>query len=237
MNVTNVDLGKWRIQLNRQPTNDFIINVDSTVYGPPVEKLSIAGQDTLDNQVDLTWTQAAEITSTVSIYATTDSITTTASYTSTQLTTDAAGIQAAQVLTTDLGVVTQFGGSYVGSYTYLPGKQTITEAVDLSFLQSGTYSLWLEVDDGQNPPTRRYFPGTATVWHDWQENWQANVAVTPHLGGLTVAWGEHPNPDVDGYTIELTSAGNNSDPDTFSSKWARPSPRPSLVCRLSRPIL
>ncbi len=216
MNVTNADLGNWRIQLNREPTYDFIINVDGTVYGPPVEKLSIAGQETLDNRVDLTWTQAAEITSTVSIFATTDTITTTASYTSTQLTTDANGIQAAQVPTTDLGTVTQFGGSYVGSYSYLPGKQTITEAVDLSFLRSGTYSLWLEVDDGQNPPTRRYFPGTATVWHDWQEKWQANVAVTPQLGGLTVAWGEHPNPDVDGYEIELTSVGNNSDPDIFS---------------------
>lgn len=216
MNVTNAEMGKWRIQLNREPTYDFIINVDGTVYGPPVEKLSIAGQNTLDNQVDLTWTQAAEITSTVSIYATTDTITTTASYTSTQLTTDANGIQAAQVLTTDLGTVTQFGGSYVDSFTYLPGKQTLTEAVDLSFLRSGTYSLWLEVDDGQNPPTRRYFPGTATVWHDWQEKWQANLTATPQLGGLTVAWDEHPNPDVDGYEIELTSVGNNSDPDIFS---------------------
>ncbi len=216
MNVTNVGMGKWQVMLNREPTYDFIINVDGTVYGPPVEKLAIGGQDTLDNQVDLTWTQTAEITSTVSIYATTDTITTTASYTGTQIITDTNGIQATQVLTTDLGVVTQFGGMYVQSFTYLPGKQTLTEAVDLSFLRSGTYSLWLEVDDGQNPPTRRYFPGTATVWHDWQENWQANMAVTPQLGGLTVAWGEHPNPDVDGYTIELTSSGNNSDPDTYS---------------------
>ncbi len=216
MNVTNVGMGKWQVMLNREPTYDFIINVDGTVYGPPVEKLAIGGQDTLDNQVDLTWTQTAQITSTVSIYATTDTITTTASYTGTQTVTDASGIQATQVVTTDLGTVTQFGGQYVTSFTYLPGKQTPTETLDLSSLRSGTYSLWLEVDDSLNPPTRRYFPGTATVWHDWEESWQANLTVDPKLGSLTIAWDEHPNPDIDGYEVQLTANGANADEDTFA---------------------
>ena len=216
MNVTGADQGKWQLVLSRQPTYDFLITVDGTVYGPPVEKLAIGGQDTLDNQVDLTWTQTAQITSTVSIYATTDTITTTASYTGTQTVTDANGIQASQVVTTDLGTVTQFGGQYVTSFTYLPGKQTSTETLDLSSLRSGTYSLWLEVDDSLNPPTRRYFPGTATVWHDWEENWQANLTVDPKLGSLTIAWDEHPNPDVDGYEVQLTANGANADEDTFA---------------------
>ncbi len=215
MNVTNADLGAWRIQLNRQPTDDFIINVDGTVYGPPVTNMDMVSHETVNNQVDLTWTQAAEITTTVSIYATQDAITTTASYTGTEMVTDANGIQASQVVTTDLGTVTQFGGSYVGSFTYLPGTQTLTESVDLSSLPSGTYHLWLDVDDSRNPPTDRYFPGTVTVFHDWQATWQANVSVTPALGGLTVAWDQHPNPDVDGYEIEVSSTGDVNNPDSF----------------------
>lgn len=216
MNVTNAALGNWQIKLNRQPTYNFIINVDGTVYGPPLEKLSMQNQHNLDNHVDLSWTQSAQLTSTVTIYATQDAITTTASYTQTQLVTDTTGVVASQVMTTDLGTVTQFGGYPVADFTYLPGKQTLNQQIDLSW-RSGTYNLWVEVDDGENPPARRYFPGTATVWHPWTESWQANLAVQPTLGGLTVAWDEDTNPDVDGYEILVTAIGEDvSNEDSFS---------------------
>lgn len=215
MNVTNAAQGQWRIVLNRQPTADFIINVDGTVYGPPVEKLVIANHFDADNQVNLSWTQNAVVTSTVSIYATQDTITSTASYTETQPVIDANGIMASQVVTVDVGTVTQFGGYPVAQFSYLAGSRTPTEQVDLAFLRSGSYHLWLEVDDGENPPTRRYFPGTVTVWHPWQTSWQANVSATPTVSGLLVAWDEHPNPDSDGYEIEVTTAGDLTDADSF----------------------
>ncbi len=35
--------------------------------------------------------------------------------------------------------------------------------VDLKALPSGTYTLWIEADDGINPPIRHYLPETATM--------------------------------------------------------------------------
>ncbi|RME65699.1 MAG: hypothetical protein D6790_01470, partial [Caldilineae bacterium] len=215
LNVTDARLGQWKLHLSRQPTVDFVINVDGTVYGPPVDKMAVAGKETLDNQVTLSWRQTTELTSTVTIHAMQGPITTTASFTDTQQVVNAAGITATEVVTTDLGEVTQFGGLPVAQFTYLPGQQTPSETVNLAGLRSGTYSLWLEVDDGRNPPTRKHFPGKVTVWHDWADNWTANLQVTPVLGGLQVAWDEHTNPDVDGYEIELTAIGDSTDPDTF----------------------
>lgn len=215
MNVTDAQPGQWRVQMSRQPTTDFVIDVDGTVYGPPVEKLAVSGKESLDNQVTLSWTQTAELTTTVTIYAMQGALTTTASYTDTRQVVNAAGITATEVVTTDLGEVTQFSGAPVAQFTYLPGPQTPSESVDLSSLRSGVYSLWLEVDDGRNPPTRKHFPGTVTAWHDWADNWTANLRVTPVLGGLQVEWDEHPNPDVDGYEIELIAGGNSTDPDSF----------------------
>ena len=215
MNVTDAQPGLWRVQMSRQPTTDFVIDVDGTVYGPPVEKLVLSGKESLDNRATLSWSQTAELTSTVTLYAMQGALTTTASYTDTRQVVNAAGISATEVVTTDLGEVTQFSGAPVARFTYLPGAQTPSESVDLSSLRSGVYSLWLEVDDGRNEPTRKHFPGTVTVWHDWADDWTANLQVTPVLGGLQVAWDEHANPDVDGYEIELTAIGDSTDPDSF----------------------
>ncbi len=216
MNVTDAQLGEWKLHLSRQPTYEFVVNVDGTLYGPPVEKLAVSGKEALDNQVTLNWTQTTELTSTVTIYAMQGPLTTTASYTDTRQVVTAAGITATEVVTTDLGEVTQFSGAPVAQFTYLPGKQTPSESVNLAALRSDVYTLWLEVDDSRNPPTRKHFPGTATVWHDWVDNWTANLQVTPTLGGLQVEWDKHSNPDVDGYEIELTAIGDSADPDTFA---------------------
>ncbi len=100
-------------------------------------------------------------------------------------------------------MVTQFGGSPVKTFTYASGAVTPTERIDLSSLKSGVYNLWLEVDDGRNTPSRKYFPGEVAVEHPWAETWPGNTAVTPALGGLNVSWAPNANTDVDGYELRI----------------------------------
>lgn len=215
INITNAALGQWSIVLNREPTAEFIIDVSGTVYGPPVAKLAISGQNDSNNVVDLAWTQSTPLSSTVTIYATQDTITDTASYTKTAPFLRPDGIMASQTITVELGTVTKFGGYPVAEFAYDGGAQAPSESLDLESLKSGGYRLWLEVDDGENPPTRRYFPGTATVLHPWDEAWTTTTVITPERGALSVAWDAHPNPDVDGYEIHITANGDDADEDTY----------------------
>ena len=213
LNVTHAELGHWQVILSHQPKRPFFVNVAGTAYGPPVDKLTLAAQTNLDNKVDLSWTQSAVTNTAVTIYASQGPITTTTTLSNSQFITGTNKGSAAQA---NVAVVTQFGGVPVSAFSYPAGAQNRTEKVDLSFLRSGTYNLWIEVDDGRNAPARLYFPGTVTVWHPWEENWQSNLTVQPTQGGLTVAWDENANADVDGYEIQVTALGENSaDADTY----------------------
>ncbi len=213
LNVTHAELGHWQVILSHQPKRPFFVNVAGTAYGPPVDKLTLAAQTNLDNKVDLSWTQSAVTNTAVTIYASQGPITTTTTLSNSQFITGTNKGAAAQA---NVAVVTQFGGVPVSAFSYPAGAQNRTEKVDLSFLRSGTYNLWIEVDDGRNAPARLYFPGTVTVWHPWEENWQSNLTVQPTQGGLTVAWDENANADVDGYEIQVTALGENSaDADTY----------------------
>jgi hypothetical protein len=82
-----------------------------------------------------------------------------------------------------------------------------TYALDLSQLESGTYWIWLEVEDGRNPPVRTYAPDPITVDYseqlttDANTNWDADIEVTPGYRQLDVRWDRNPHPDIDGYVL------------------------------------
>ena len=101
MNVTKAELGQWQIVLNRQPTHQFIVNVNGTKYGPPVEKLALQNLNHTNNTVDLSWSHSAVSNTLVSIYASQGQITTTAGYT--ELVATSSGLAPSQVVTVDLG--------------------------------------------------------------------------------------------------------------------------------------
>ena len=204
--VTNAQVGRWQVFLSREPANSFVFNAMGTVYAAPVEQLKVVGANDVDNHVDLSWHQTSDITSTAVIYATQDPITTTARYTDTTTVTQTNGLTATEVITVDAGIVTQFGGVAVAEFALDKGDQTISRTIDLGDIKTGSYSLWLEVNDGRNTPTRKYFPGKVAVWHPWQDTWTGNVRLTPQAGALTVAWDSHPNPDVDGYEVEIQTS-------------------------------
>ena len=205
INITDAMLGPWKIYLNRQPANEYVVDVRGTVYGPPVEQMKATPQDNT-NTVALDWHQTTELTSTVTVYATQEAITSTASYTDTQQFIRPDGTSGTQEVQVDAGVVTQFTGLPVAEYTIGKGSLDIARQIDLGDLKTGSYSLWLEVNDGRNEPTRQYFPGKISVYHTWADTWTANVKVKPQQGALTVTWDKYPNPDADGYDIEVASS-------------------------------
>ncbi|KPL91703.1 PKD domain-containing protein [Herpetosiphon geysericola] len=213
LNVTNAELGQWKLVLQRAPAFDFIINVSGTVYGPPIEKLAVSNQNDSNNLVDLAWMQSTPYTATATIYASQDTITDTASYTKTNNFLRADGIMATETITVDVGTVTKFGGYPLASFDYAEGSQNASETLDLSSLKSGVYNLWLEVNDGQNPPSRQYFPNTVSVLHELQPTWTSTTVITPGYGSLDIAWEPHPNPDIDGYEIHVRSQNDQFDED------------------------
>jgi hypothetical protein len=118
----------------------------------------------------------------------------------------------------------------------------ITTTLDLSFLESGAYKLWVRVEDGVSPPVQGYVWGVDTYtsgelptsWNrvriaatdydagrqlagaaviaidhsdSWADTWTAtmNTEITPE--GLYVEYTPYDHPDVDGYLLELTGAG------------------------------
>lgn len=215
LNVTNAALGEWKLVLNRAPAYDFIINVSGTVYGPPISDLAVTNQNDGDNSVDLAWTQSTPFTSTATIYASQDTITDTASYTKTNNFMRPDGIMATETITVDVGTVTKFSGYPLVSFDYAEGLQNADETLDLSSLKSGVYNLWLEVNDGQNPPSRHYFPNTVSVLHAWEPTWTTTSVITSSYGSLDVAWTKHPDPDVDGYEIHVRNEADQFDEDSY----------------------
>ena len=203
MNVTGAEMGQWQLVLSRQPTYAFIINVDGTKAGPPLAKLHMTNLSHASNTVDLSWTQSAISPTKVTVYASQGQITTTVS----APTATVGGVQAKPEI---VGTATQFGGKPVMQFAIGAGPQVLTKTVDLTFLQSGTYNVWIEVDDGMNTPARQYFPGTVAVEHDWQDTWQAGTLVTPTLGGLIVSWNGNTHPDVDGYELRLNAPSSDA---------------------------
>jgi hypothetical protein len=103
------------------------------------------------------------------------------------------------------------GVALVEGVTSQAGKTT----VDLKLIPSGTYGLWIEADDGVNPPVRHYIPVgnglfSVTVNHGgtFPTQWTADVELTPDLKNrsLLVEWQPLAHPDIDLYRLQLRYA-------------------------------
>lgn len=237
LSMKDAEEGFWRAKLSRQPNYDFLVDVIGLSRGPAVSDLYITEQDFDNETITLEWLQTEGLTSTVTIYATQDAITTTASYTDTQLTRGADGLMVTEVITVDLGTVTRFEGIPLAVFENVAcldyarckeppdsrqlrlaeeeGMVEIIQEVDVSGLRSGVYRLWLEVDDGEAHPSRTYFPGTVTVARfadpDAPDTWTSNVTAEPSFGALELSWDAHPNPDVHWYEVEMIARSIGSE--------------------------
>ena len=97
-----------------------------------------------------------------------------------------------------------FSGLPIASNVSTTRDGSLSQAdLDLSQLASGMYYVWVNVDDGRNPPTRVYAPNPVYVSHTWQERWSAAFASSSAFRAFDLSWQRHPNPDVDGYRLQI----------------------------------
>ncbi|WP_165774636.1 PKD domain-containing protein [Candidatus Viridilinea mediisalina] len=237
LSIKDAEHGPWRAKLSRQPNFEFLVDIIGLSRGPAVSDLFIAEHDFDAETMTLEWVQTEGLTSTVTIYATQNPITTTASFTRTDQVQGANGLMSTEVITEDLGVVTNFDGIPIAVFENVaclndpkcspppasrqlqPAATTdavhVRQEVNVRSLRSGVYRLWIEVDDGTGHPSRTYFPGTATVGRfadpDAPDTWTSNVKAEPTFGTLNLSWDAHPNPDVYWYEVELNSRSMGSE--------------------------
>ncbi|HHY54181.1 MAG TPA: hypothetical protein GYA08_01980 [Chloroflexi bacterium] len=94
--------------------------------------------------------------------------------------------------------------------------------VNTDFLPSGTYRIWIEVDDGVNDPVEFYLPQPLVInrTNDFAGSWTPTVTVEPGYDEAYIQWSHHPSPDVTHYKVYLSDQPGNATPeqalDSFS---------------------
>jgi hypothetical protein len=177
---------------NPGPLDTYVVTAFGSNPAPGVSDVAAAPAG--DNQASVGWRITSDEPATlVSIYANPGVITTT------QVITAGNG-------TTQTQVVPSYTGELLATNVMSPldGRQ-FTTTVSLNQLTSGAYHIWVEADDGANPPVRVYAPDPIQVAQggSWAAAWTASVVVTPTYRALTFDWAPHPHPDVDGYRVRF----------------------------------
>ncbi|HHW87216.1 MAG TPA: hypothetical protein GX400_13530 [Chloroflexi bacterium] len=87
--------------------------------------------------------------------------------------------------------------------------------VDTDFLPSGTYRIWIEVDDGVNDPVEFYLPQPLVVsrTNDFNGSWEPTVTVAPGYDEAYIQWSHHPSPDVTHYKVYLSEKSGEATPE------------------------
>jgi hypothetical protein len=87
--------------------------------------------------------------------------------------------------------------------------------VDTSFLPSGTYRVWLEIDDEINDPVQVYLAQPLVVDHssDFGETWTPTVTVEAGFNDLYLDWTAHSSPDVDYYIVYIGEEPGTATPE------------------------
>ncbi|MFN3980250.1 MAG: hypothetical protein ACK4SA_07695 [Caldilinea sp.] len=87
--------------------------------------------------------------------------------------------------------------------------------VDTDFLPSGTYRIWIEVDDGINDPIEFYLPQPLVINHtdDFEWGWEPTITVAPDYDEAYIQWSHHPSPDVTHYKIYLSDEPGEATPE------------------------
>ncbi|MFQ5341349.1 MAG: DUF4397 domain-containing protein [Anaerolineae bacterium] len=194
--VHQAQAGTWRVRLSGDigPDDEYLL---SALGSDPPPVLSEVRVDTPDPETaSVHWRLRSDDPDTlVDIYATRGPITYTAVITRTDGTTT----------TQEFPLYT--GSLLAESVTSPVDGSRHAHTLDLSELESGTYWLWLEAEDGRNPPVRTYAPDPIVVTHPEALGgpgiWDADIEVTPVYRRLAVQWDRHPHPDVDGYVLHV----------------------------------
>jgi CSLREA domain-containing protein len=192
--------GIWKLKLNGistlNETDTYLVTMHSTDPAPVLTGLS--ARLISETALTTTWKLTSnEISTTMSIYANSDPITTTL------VVTTSPGVTGTVVADVFTGIaLTQEISSLINGAAQ-------TRTFNPNQLTSGTYRIWFEANDGRNPPVRLYAPNPIVINHltSWPATWTATITATPDFRDLSVQWLKHPHADVDGYLLKVASRG------------------------------
>ncbi len=194
--VNTAQAGLWHARLSGAPGpgDEYQLAVLGNAPPPALSAVSVGATGATAAKAQ--WRLRAPLPETVvSIYLTTGPITYTAVITQTGGTTSTVTLP----LYTGNRVAEALPSAVDGTL------QTV--ALDLRGQPSGVYWLWLEADDGRNPPTRAYASTPLTVQQPPPTGpWDAGIVYTATYRQMEVAWQPHSSPDVDGYVVYLGDA-------------------------------
>lgn len=198
--VQRAQAGAWQVQLTGGTglNDQYALSVLGSNPPPTVTAVSVVKTSTETAQVS--WQLiSGEADTAVDIYVTPGPIT------HTQVITQSNGATTTLVLPLYTGVAAAKNLAAPRDPTWRNGTPH-TCTLDLGELESGTYWVWLKVEDMRNPPVQVYAPAPISVLHDAPGNWEAGLTATPGYGQLDVRWRPHPHPDVDGYVLYVGAA-------------------------------
>ena len=202
--VDQAQTGVWTVKLSGDigPEESYLVSILGSNPPPALSEVTVSQSDSELGQVGWRLT-SDEIATQVDVYVTTGPIT------HTQIITGADGLPVTltQPLYTGIALAKGIHGPVDGTpYTY---------ALDLSQLESGIYWVWLEAEDGRNPPVRIYAPARFEINHDPSAQnqgktepikWDADLTIASGYRQLLPSWDRYPNPDIDSYVLFLSES-------------------------------
>lgn len=205
--VADAQPGEWQAVLSGEPGENelYLFEVIGNPDQPTVAAAeSVVASNTRADVATITWQLTAYNPDTrVAIYANSDPITTTFVVTNDDGTTENL-------------VLPNYGGIELADN--VPTSEDNTEQsyeVDLSELESGKYSIWLEVDDGINDPVEVYLPDPLVVDHtdEWTAEWTPTITTTADYEDALIEWTPYPNADLDYYTVYVGETPGSATPE------------------------
>lgn len=93
--------------------------------------------------------------------------------------------------------------------------------VNVDELPSGSYRVWLEVDDQINDPVQVYLDEPLVVDHssEWTPTWSPVLTLTEGYEEITLQWSDHPTPDVDEYIVYVSETPGSANPEAADDSF------------------
>jgi len=190
--VSAADVGNWKARLNGSAfAKAYVFSAIGNTPAPVVSSLSTIR--TSADGADMKWNVNASAPITMSVFAN-----------------NAAAITTTHVITqngkqSNLALPNYSGGALVTGLRTLTGSSAQSTKLDTTQLRSGSYRVWVEADDGRNPPARSYSPDTLTVDHSatWPNTWAAKIKAQTGYRTVDLTWEALPHTDVTGYMVQI----------------------------------
>lgn len=199
--VQQAAIGNWKVKISGDTANTpFFVTQMANTPPPVLANLSITSTGNPD-QINVNWRlTAAKPDTRVNIYVNGGPVTTTVTYTNPNGT-----------ITT--GTTNFFAGNtLVKGLTSATNGSAQTYPLNLKQLPSGSYSFWLEADDGTNAPVRGYLQQGSQVAKiivnhsaSFPTAWTTQINTTTDIkqGHMVIEWNFNTHPDVDSYQVHI----------------------------------